>query len=1321
LALNKNFDNFLNEYRTLIDKIEKEETKAEKELKSFKFPDFSKDFKVYSAKFIEFCGKFMTAYGDSLLQNKTLIQLKNEEFESNITIVNLKDSNFYDLLKSFSKEIIKLDSFMLAKINSLFLANYEKDLIKTPLNIAICSEKDNAFLKIILEKSEEIFYKKDLKSDSTIYLLSVLARLIKSNEYINKFESIIKDSLKSELEEQNINYLIKDLFSRNGYLDYSVKILSDIDLLNKAEDVDDNLSKLIISKFLLVATEIFNRSKTETRVKLALGHSIKILCNKFLPYCLVIDLVMPKGVFAINGWDYFSKNQDDIKRYFDNLKTTINDNDLFSDKFNSKNFSNMDFSEFLIKYKKLLMSELQLDKLNNMPLSINLNKIKLFGSDIEDRIKDAYLMNKSFNLLNLRICSLPEFYNEILISNNLLNIKTPFKIKDNYEGYEKYLENIHEIFLNNIKAEIETYSNNFKKIDNDNNFIDFLKVDFLIFIQKMKFIFKSTKNLNLNIKSLKNIFLPKISKFFNEIDKIILKSIDSENIVLISDNKFVLNLYHGDSIELVSKETEKALFDLYVDKFDFDSFDSKFKALDNKDKTEEYTNYVNYFKTVEFRINNFDKQTIDLFLINYENLLKKIASETNNNEALKEQILLLSIPAINRATVNHDSNTLFINLINKLDQFTFKKFNFGNLNALKQDTILDNLSTITNITSYTDSPLADNTSFFNNLKRVEEILGEKVLKKLVDLANVFLNMDVYLMNFLNEKKLKDKYSLDMYSIDDEKNNCGFDMKNDSFYMKVAVRDYEKKSDFLKLKIIDSYKTFSSLKFSNFLNDFNLKDVEKNIDKDKILNNVLYFKSVIYRVKQAVIKDKFPFEESIYVKIKDLIAEEIKELTEENLLNFEKFSMVNKYLLNKFNNENDFISFLDNPSSLFEKIEFKDLILKFKLVDDNLVFNFEQIKTVTVEKNINGKKSKLFLGYGSSSFLYKLDYENTHLQRAENSVTPENDYLIFNFLRIFFWNELKEQYKNLFENAIPTILIQKELSEKYEINMVENSKIDFYKNFKKLYENKLLDLNFNILTENKSFFYQTLKKMAIEYYADDSLFIEAYSKIIDKKEHVILKSNDFKLSFNKEGIFFESYKLNNFEKNQIKITLNNKENILNNPYYYLSIYLRVINYVKLKEKPNQKELNAIFKDINNLTKEVIEAVNDLNPSAVTKSSPVKVSATASTISKELSSALDGLKNAYSNYCDSYNDNQNKVTNLKKCKKSYETFRTRLSDINKSKEITSIGLSKELEDLQTEFKEKAKTNKFGIKEDVAKNYNLIQPLMNEIILEVEKLMK
>ncbi|MFA5303988.1 MAG: hypothetical protein WC393_05660 [Candidatus Nanoarchaeia archaeon] len=1021
-----------------------------KELKNFKFPEFSKDFNVYKISFLEFCAKFMTAYGDSLLLDKLKINDFKEVANSFkiISLNDLKNSKFYDVLKSFSKEMIKLDSFMLLKINSLFLANYEEDLIKNPLNLDICSEKDKAFLKIILGQSEENFYKKDLNSDSITYLLSVLARMIKSEDYINKFESIIKDSLNSQLEEQNINYLIKDLFSKNGYSDYSIKLLSDIDLLNKAEDVDDNLSKIIVNKLLLVLREVFDRSKTETRVKLALEHSIKILCKKFLPYCLVIDLVMPQGVFAIDGWDYFSKNQKIIKSRFNYLKGIINDNSLFADKFDSENFDEMEFNDFLYKYKILIEKKVFIKTVEFPQSNDFFNSFNFFNLNIEEKLQKAsFFFNSELPLSFLKTSSILFLYNNILKNNDIEELQIEIPI--NIESYLDYLNKIYSEFAEKLKK----------------NIIIFNKIYY--FVGKLM-----------------------IHNFLKKLDSVI------------SENINVKDIKNNESLKkIIDDFCENALKE---------------------------SNYKLFFIEFEWIMNN-------------ENYLTK-----------------------------------FKNILDKID------------------------------------------------------LG-------IDFDNLYYEIE-------NE--------------DSKLFNLTFNFSKNNLNIKVKI----------------------------YYNNKELEFEAKNVLQKKFFFMIFY--------------------NDLYV-ILDKSYEYFLKINEENLLVFENFSNIISFLRNDFGKDNDFLNFLKNPYESFDKLpESKDLVSKLKLVDDNFIFNFDLLSPIKVKKIIQGKNAELTLSYGYNSFFYELKYDKQVLKK-ENDSDFEKNSKIFNFLRIFFWNELKEYYKKLFEKAINEVFIQKKLSEDYKLNMDEKSKIIFYKKFKELYENKLLYLNLTILTENKSFFYQTLKKIAIEYYADDSLLLDAYKEYLKKEDYVIFNSKDFNLTFNEKGIFFKKKNndINFFKNNQIDIL--DKDSVLNNPYYYLSIYLRIINYDNLKEKPNQKELDVIFKEIDKIAKPVIEAVNDLKPLAV--SSPAaNISATSSVISKKLSINLKYLKNAYKNY---YNDG--KVNSAKNCKKSYNYFIEQL-DI-----LTSAIKNDTLDNLKKELKEKTKLNKFKILEGVM-NYEEIQPLMEKIIEEVERLM-
>ncbi|MDD4353699.1 MAG: hypothetical protein PHN56_04540 [Candidatus Nanoarchaeia archaeon] len=856
MALNKKFDKFLNNYEILIKEIEKKESKDKKELLNFKFIDNFDDFykkaddgsyssiKKYFESFKIFCKSFINLYGDTKASDGTI------SFSSLPKVGVLKHFIFIDVLKNFSNQTAKFDLWILKRLNSMMLSNYNKLLIEQSPNsqqlfkLLLCSEQNEAFFQIIIDGSDNKIFVKDIKDSNDNYILIVLARILEYEKYCNVMESLLMNLEQSEQRENAFEENIRLFFKENGIdsEEYALNFFTNINLLQNSKIIDDNLSILILERFILVAKDVLMNS-----TKSMFSVHMKTLCNKFFHYSLMIDLLMPQGVFAINSWEYFRKNQGKIKDNFNYLKSIIKtDKNIFSDDFNSDKFDNLDFSFFLTKYKSLL----------NIELSNNSNSLKFynqdfanfFDCDIKLKITKAFLLKDVFPLYLIKISSLPVFYNEILSSNNLevLDLKSINYSNSFFNDYFEYVRNSYDIFNKKLNEEILI-------IEGRKYFLKDLMIHKLL----KEFSRETSNVIDLNNLERQNKNMHDILINFLE------KALNDDNYLL-----FFKELDH------ILKNNKLNTFKVLLDKIIDFGFEMKNIEFDNEDyphikhmslfvQKNSFSfnlNLNDLIHTEEIKLNSSDILLKKFFSVLFYNFLAtKTEALLKSVDAIKEEELLqfFEFSSLMNILKNLFNELDFLELINNTDKFLLSQKIFSNELLSKLRLLDDNLcfnfgrikSISMNIKNAKLNFSYGQDSIFYKLE-----YNSKILKKTGDFEKDYLIFNLLRIYFWNEisnqykiifddvnvyfKEQKQLYNSDVNSKDFNEtfkllySNKNYDLKinnfneNKSFFYKTLEKAgkgyYNKDSLFF-----DSFKTYLQT------NDHSVLNVKEN---NKIKNS-----------------------------------------------------------------------------------------------------------------------------------------------------------------------------------------------------------------------------------------------------------------------------------------------------------------------------------------------------------------------------------------------------------------------------------------------------------------------------------------------------
>ena len=898
---------------------------------------------------------YYTNYYNNILQYKTNYKINSNNqllFDNSIfNIDNLNDFISKNNLTCADQNNINKKNNNNSKLKNNFVDN---SISEDEFHDAIeALDSNSLFINLLKTKINEIINNKYQFLCLILYDISVNYLHIKSTKFY--------------LKELEIN--IKDEFSNNiaNNCVFNKLILYDLNLIDIINNINKNSFKLYSIKNLKMFNSIDNKQNLALSItnysKNFLLHRIitnKSIVNKFLEF-----------TFSDSKLDYeyfnyiilniiFYKNKLSVLKYANNNKSN-NNIEL------EKEYKNADNNSFVYcnKIFEININNFIIDYSNFYLNSIYKHYSKFSDQEICYEKIDNYSVKQKQLLLNL-----------IIKYHNKENIDLDNK------NYELHNVNVLKLELNdtftNIKINIKTMDVHI----NDNNntttiFLDLFNLDTnesilnLMYLKTYIDILKGIFNSNI-IKSNDNISI-KSSKCSLNKNSIVLRKFNNIKInyfkVLFNIYKDTKSVFEIDEISYNSLETT-----LYTDNNNTSNKNSKFKIKSFK------LNIAN-------NINNFNSNTNNLDLLNFNNITFGLVQFKNNSNDLKSLNIVIES--------NIDHNCSF-----KINLFSSNFYFFKNIYKI--------ISNYYNVKNNIDNIYNDTQKFMNNFMIYNNINNK---------SSLTLN-NTYSYCYNTELEIKTPIIINLFL--DEK------IIND-----IEVNRNANKSS-ITVVIKYFHYIFTNITIMNLLSTVNEDyNIDNLIKLKELLDNLILSDSIVKRkhlteTKLGIDVDSINIEDEKLLTMKENIIIEDNNVNndKDNYCNIDCFTKLNNFknLSNSLNakliqnhNKKTFTVSLDYLSICISNnllLTTKKLVSTIKKLEKliNKIYNFTK-KTISIANyNVNDNsyknsslKNNLVIDLESKDILIKL--LNLHYFKIELNKIVLNFKKSYNYYDTMYFNSL----------------------------------------------------------------------------------------------------------------------------------------------------------------------------------------------------------------------------------------------------------------------------------------------------------------------------
>lgn len=1147
----------------------------------------------------------------NLDSNNNLNRLYDENEESNIYNINVKDKNKYDFeynnsLKTYLERAIK-------NINPLPNSKWEVN-------------NDWKKLKIFIHKILSRIYKKEnnvIKAVENIKLAINIDRnciLPIEEEFIELYLNISNNFICNNEHKsailllENCEKFFENKYNFSNLL--SKKLINNFILIkNKLVIYIDILKKL--SKFLDIENNFNNNNFYIKYLKFKSIFDLNTQVNNDRKSCIEDKIDINNNLNLLTELNNDKKHDLNNLNIVNNRLTLRDINETFLMYNNTKLSDNINNSINFNKEPTLIPqdSNFCVSKKNNINILAQNNKY--YFENLDDRIK----INNFYKLKTYSNSKKSNLNSEQNLLKDIKHNTKENQIVKKYNNKNKIKFSTNTKNFNNLENNKKrSYSYNCK-YDKDN---DNLKlIENKIALQHKKCLLNKYK-LPPIVVTKKDLIANKIAKkeqrnikFALNKDKIKLQSKLSKNDKIILNNYTSVNNKKSNNLPLyVSKKNNKLLNKISNSTLKQTNQFNKSVESFKIEKVKNYDIEIQNASTISNKVitsNNF-KIKKELYIQHVSKF--QIYSNKNCidiNQKINSSIVMKHTPLYNfQNNILYKNNTLSNNFkknyLKKKKNFldkTFGKNIFKDLsiyNFNKYDYIREKKNAkflLINSSSLKEDKLNFNTKLLNRLIYKPYIAGDsynniflrsqssKILsnQNLIKYENSLLRKNFDLQSFIDKKYQNKSYSLE--NINKIKIRFNFNKSNN--YNKISNNIKNTNDNLLNQLGIDLLKTHNKKQEINTNKNLNLlKKNKKNIiDIKNNKNNSLSFKNTFSKL----INNQVIYDECLYSNAYDIIYIKLKnELKNFNISSFKKYYNIstkinfsicslkftdNKNSLNKTNYFDS--NKLSNYSSKLFKINKYDKSLLLTLLikgnehcvlNNNIIFNFY----------ININNSDI---YNSQSNLKELNYNSNNNQ----TLIVEN----YNYNK-----NIQNKINNLNESNIydKNILDQKIKPELYNILLrnVNENQLPLLNFFLEKYITKFIDtynskLNNNINSQFKINFYKNTKNVQknIEFKKIDQDYNNILSNIKDTNRNKFNENNTF--NTNNRSIYNNKQEINSFDST----SLSSAKKYLNLLISYFQVNKNNIGYV-FEIKDINKEL--IFIDNINYYIFIFKIVNDL---------------------------------------------------------------------------------------------------------------------------------